>query len=295
MAIHKFIDYLLLEKKYAQHTVTAYQTDLNQFKTFCQENFNVNNIDNANYAVIRSWIVNLVEQGLTAKSVNRKISSLKAYYKFLLKTQTIKANPLAKHIPLKTTKNIQIPFSKEEVNTVLFKLPFTPDFEGVRDRLIIELFYSTGMRRSELIHLTINSIDLQSKTIKILGKRNKERVVPLLPSAIQLIEQYLPMRESVKKDEKNEWFFLTKTGNKMYPNLVYRIINHYFSKASSKAKKSPHIMRHTFATHLLNEGADLNSVKELLGHASLASTQVYTHNSIEELKKVYQKAHPRNK
>src|SRR5690606_12090080 len=207
----------------------------------------------------------------------------------------IKLNPLTKHKALKTSKKIQIPFSESEINTAIDDLYYEDGFEGVRDKLIIELFYSTGIRRIELVELKLASIDFQNNTLKVLGKRNKERLVPLLNSVVQSLHHYLKTRSELKTIVDTDMLFLTKNGVKVYETLVYRIINNYFSKASSKVKKSPHILRHSFATHLLNEGADLNAVKELLGHSSLAATQVYTHNSIAELKKVHINAHPRSK
>jgi integrase/recombinase XerC len=237
----------------------------------------------------------LVESGLSNRSVNRKISALNTYYKFLLKVGDIKLNPLSKHKALKTSKKIQVPFSEAEVEIVLDDLNFGDDFESVRNKLIIEIFYSTGIRRIELVELKLSSIDIHNKTLKVLGKRNKERIVPLLNSVVQTTSQYLKLRNELEIISDKERLFLTKKGVKIYETLVYRIINDYFSLASSKVKKSPHILRHSFATHLLNQGASLNAVKELLGHSSLAATQVYTHNSIAELKKVHVNAHPRSK
>lgn len=232
---------------------------------------------------------------MSNRSINRKVSALNTYFKFLLKTGDIKLNPLSKHRALKTSKKIQVPFSEAEIKTVLDDLNFADDFESVRDKFIIELFYSTGIRRIELVELKLTSIDLNTKTLKVLGKRNKERIVPLLKSVVETASKYLHLRNKLESISDAEYLFLTKKGVKIYETLVYRIINEYFSLASSKVKKSPHILRHSFATHLLNQGADLNAVKELLGHSSLAATQVYTHNSIAELKKVHIDAHPRSK
>lgn len=295
MAFKSFTDYLALEKNYSQHTITAYLNDLESFALFVEQEFQLNTINEVNYALIRQWIVTLVETGISNRTINRKISALNSYYKFLLKTKTIVANPLAKHKALKTSKKIQIPFSEIEINTALDELQYDDSFEGVRDRLIIELFYSTGMRRIELVQLKLSDIDGSQQTIKVLGKRNKERIVPLLHTVVQSINRYLEARSTLVKIHDKDHLLLTKKGEKIYETLVYRIINNYFSKASSKVKRSPHILRHSFATHLLNQGADLNAVKELLGHSSLAATQIYTHNSIAELKKVHQQAHPRNK
>ena len=295
MHIKNFIDYLQKEKNYSIHTINAYQNDLETFSTFCLNEYDESDLDRVSYQIIRSWIINLVDSKLSNRTINRKVASLKAYYKFLLKSKQIEVNPLSKHKALKTSKKIEVPFSNQEMNTVLNVVPFDDDFEGIRDKLIIELFYSTGIRRAELVNIKIKDIDFSNKTLKVLGKRSKERIIPLLPFVVVTIEEYLEYRNKVQTQSSEDYLFLVKKGNKVYETLVYRIINSYFSKASSKVKKSPHILRHTFATHLLNEGADLNSVKELLGHSSLASTQVYTHNSIAELKKVYNGAHPRNK
>jgi integrase/recombinase XerC len=290
-----FADYLQLEKKYSQHTVNAYCNDLLEFEKFISLNFQQENIEDVNYSQIRSWIVELVEGGISNSSVNRKIASLKSYYKFLLKAKQIPVSPLLKHKALKSPKKIQIPFSEKELDDVLNHVVYPDGFEGVRDKLIIDLFYTTGIRRAELVNLKIGNIDMSNRTLKVLGKRNKERIIPVLPIIEQQFEGYLRERANLEVIVDSEFFFLTLKGIKMNDSLVYRLINDYFSNVSEKVKKSPHILRHTFATHLLNNGADLNSVKELLGHSSLASTQVYTHNSLNELKKVYNGAHPRNK
>ena len=295
MHFKSFTDYLLLEKNYSVLTVNAYQNDLEDFLEFIIDEYETKSINKVNYSQIRSWIVLLVENGLANRSINRKVSALNTYYKFLLKTGDINGNPLSKHRALKTSKKIQIPFSEAEVKTVLDDLNFADDFESVRDKFIIELFYSTGIRRIELVELKLTSIDLNTKTLKVLGKRNKERIVPLLKSVMQTTVKYLKLRNELERISDADILFLTKKGVKIYETLVYRTINDYFSLASSKVKKSPHILRHSFATHLLNQGADLNAVKELLGHSSLAATQVYTHNSIAKLKKVHINAHPRSK
>lgn len=290
--INSFLDYLLLEKKYSNHTIIAYRNDLISFKNFCKEVYNQNDILEINYTQIRSWIVQLVDAKLSNQSINRKISSLKSFYKYLQKIKVLQKNPLASHKALKTPKKIQVPFSINEVNTALSDISDHNSFEATRDRLMVELLYSTGMRRAELIHLKINSLNFSENYIKVLGKRNKERLLPLISSVHKTLTLYSKLRENIETNVDN--LFITSKGNKIYETLVYRVINNYFSKVSSKLKKSPHILRHSFATHLLNEGADLNSVKELLGHSSLASTQVYTHNSLDQIKKVYNEAHPRN-
>ena len=289
-----FIDYLRLEKNYSPHTITAYKKDLESFLAFASDGYGYKSIKEVNYSIIRSWIISLVDGNVSNRTVNRKISSLKSYYKFLLKTSQIEVNPLAGHKALKTSKKIQIPFSELEIENVLESLESEDNFKGVRDKLIVELFYSTGIRRAELVGLKLLDVSAHQKTMKVLGKRNKERIIPLLPSVLETIKRYLVLRNEQLPSKDNDWFFLSNKGDKIYETLVYRIINTYFSEASEKVKKSPHILRHSFATHLLSEGADLNAVKELLGHSSLASTQVYTHNSIATLKEVYKDAHPRN-
>ncbi len=295
MFISEFIDYLLLEKKYSTHTTTAYKADLLSFLEFYQNEYNIPDISKVNYSQIRSWIVKLVDEGVSNRTINRKISSLKTYYKFLLKTGHIEKNPLAKHQALKVSRKLQIPFSSQEVESVISNLADERDFESVRDKLIVEMFYATGIRRIELVNLKLLDMDLNKGQIKVLGKRNKERYLPLLPSVCKTLRLYLELRSDLLINASNPYLLLTKKGVKIYETLVYRIINSYFSKASSKVKKSPHILRHSFATHLLNEGADLNAVKELLGHSSLAATQIYTHHSVAQLTKVYKQSHPRNK
>ena len=294
MPFSAFIEYLSLEKKYSPHTVTAYKKDLKSFLEFASAEFEYTEIATVHYSIIRSWIIALVNNGVSNRSVNRKISSLKTYYKFLLKTKQIEVSPLVKHRALKTAKKVQVPFSEKEVNDVLELLQEADGFEGVRNKLIVELFYSTGMRRAELVNIKLNAISVASKTVKVLGKRNKERIIPLLSTVLKTFEQYIEERSALEEIKDRDYLLLTTKGVKIYETLVYRVINSYFSKASEKVKKSPHILRHSFATHLLNEGADLNAVKELLGHSSLASTQVYTHSSIAKLKEVYQNSHPRN-
>ena len=290
-----FRDYLQLEKKYSPHTVSAYLNDIVFFEEFNKSHFEQDDIDKVSYSQIRSWIVSLVDDGVSNVSVNRKMASLKAFYRFLLKTKQIDVNPMLKHKALKTPKIIQIPFSEKELTDLMKSVESSVGFEDVRDKLIVDLFYTTGMRRAELIGLMIKNVDLSSGVIKVLGKRNKERMIPVLPVIVEQIGVYLRERAGVEELVDADCFFISKKGLKLSESFVYRLINSYFSKVSEKVKKSPHVLRHTFATHLLNNGADLNSVKELLGHSSLASTQVYTHNSLAELKKVYINAHPRNK
>lgn len=293
--LQQFKDYLLLEKKYALLTIKNYERDLIQFFNYLDIKATEFELQIIDYGSIRSWIVILIEEGISNRTVNRKIASLKAFFKFLVKVQIIESSPLLLHKMLKEPKKAQVPFSINEIENVLDQYYNHDDFESIRNYLIILLLYTSGIRRSELINLKEIDIDFENNTLKVLGKRNKERYVPLLNSVKEVLINYLELKSKRYPSYSNEYVFITKKGVKVYETLVYRVVNSYFSKASSKLKKSPHILRHSFATHLLNEGADLNSVKDLLGHSSLASTQVYTHNSIAELKKVYKGAHPRSK
>ena len=292
MAIKKFIDFLLLEKKYSQHTAIAYQKDIEMFQLFLSREFPESKLSDVNYSQIRNWIVELVNTNITNRTINRKVSSLNSYFKFLLKIKSVEFNPLRKHKALKVSKKLQIPFSEIEIASVLNSIE-TDSFEGLRDKFIVELFYSTGMRRVELVNLKLSDVNLSQGQVKVLGKQNKERYIPLLPNVLDTYQAYLIKRSNLKVIKDLTALFLTRKGVKVYEKLVYRVIINYFDTVSTKVKKSPHILRHSFATHLLSNGADLNSVKELLGHSSLAATQVYTHNSVSELKKVYEKSHPR--
>ncbi len=294
MSLKAFSEYLELEKTYSKHTVLAYIRDAETFQEFLNKHHNSEEITEVGYSEIRQWIVELVNSDISNRTINRKVSSLNTYFKFLLKTENIKINPLKQHKALKVGKKVQLPFSEQELKNVLENSIEVNDFESARNQLIIELFYATGIRRIELVNIELLDLDLSNKQLKVLGKRNKERYIPLIESSISSLKKYLEYRGELAVIEDKEMLFLTKKGLKIYEKLVYRIINKYFSEVSSKAKCSPHVLRHSFATHLLNQGADLNAIKELLGHTSLAATQVYTHNSIAELKKVYAKSHPRN-
>jgi len=290
--ITSFLEYLYLEKGYSKHTITAYKTDLTRFKYFCERTHGQDDLLVIRYAEVRSWVVSLVNANISNNSINRKVSSLKSFYKFLQKTALRADNPLSKHKALKVAKKVQVPFTAKEIDAVIQNIAKETDFDSLRNKLLIELLYSTGIRRAELINIKGIDINIADRTIRVLGKRNKERFVPILTSVLETLNQFLELK--IKSIFNSEFLLITSKGNKLYETLVYRIINSYFSQVSQKVKKSPHILRHSFATHLLNEGADLNSVKELLGHSSLASTQVYTHNSLDAIKKVYNQAHPRS-
>lgn len=293
MYITKFIDYLKYERGYSEHTLLAYKQDLVLFKFFLKETYSSDELSEVIYVQIRTWIVNLVNEGLTNKTINRKISALKSFYKFLEKVGDIDSNPLQGHHSLKTKRKTITPFSKKELEKLDQLFLDAASFEQIRNHLIIELLYATGMRRAELVGLKLQDISLDNKTIKVLGKRNKERYIPLLEITITLINTYICRREEIKSEYQE--LFLTTKGKPIYDSLVYKIVTNYFKQITTKEKRSPHVLRHAFATHLLDEGADLNAVKELLGHASLASTQIYTQSSLAHLKEVYKKAHPRNK
>lgn len=290
-----FRDYLQAERHYSPHTVLAYTTDVEVFSAFLLSKYGQVTLNDVVYPQVRSWVVSLVEEGLSPYSVNRKVASLKAFYKFLLRTRQIEVSPLQQHKSLKTPKQVQLPFSEKEMEEALRDFRYPDGFEGVRDKLIVELLYTTGIRRAELIHIRTANVDPEGQILKVLGKRNKERIIPLLPTVASSIRHYMEAKAALENVSDEGYLFVTKKGIKVSESLVYRLIKYYFSDVSGKVKQSPHILRHTFATHLLNNGADLNSVKELLGHSSLASTQVYTHNSLAELKKVYGDAHPRNR
>lgn len=286
-----FLDYLQLEKKYARHTLTSYASDLNQFQSFLLEKYDTGDFTEVNYPIIRQWIVSFVDKELTNKTINRKLSTLKTFFKFLLKVKAIEVNPMLQHKTLKLPKREQEAFSLLELEKLSAYFEDS-SFEGLRDHLMIEMLYSTGMRRQELIDLTLSSIDLEQNQLKVFGKRNKERLLPLLNSTLILIRDYLEERKGLALD--TDKLFVTKSGKAIYPNLVYRTVNSYFKKVSTKQKLSPHLLRHAFASHLLDKGAEITAIKELLGHSSLASTEVYTHSNFKELSKVHAAAHPRS-
>jgi len=292
--IDNYIDYLEFEKRYSQHTISAYKKDIVQFFTFVEDQYEVSNEAEVDEQMIRSWLAQLMDEGLSAKSVNRKISSIKTYFKYLIRNQKLSKNPSIQILGPKQNKRLPV-FVEEAKMDHLFQLEIDQeDFEMVRNQLIMELFYTTGIRRAELIGLKMNDILESQNLIKVLGKRNKERLLPISEEVKNHIHYYLNLRNTlIENAEKIEFLFITKKAKKLYPKLVYRLVNSYLSQVSTQDKKSPHVLRHTFATHMLNNGADLNAVKELLGHSSLAATQIYTHNTIEKLKEVYKQAHPK--
>lgn len=288
----KFIDYLLKEKNYSLCTVTAYKKDIENFLVFCNQNFSNISVEKISYDMVRLWLANLSDKNYTNKTINRKVSSLKSFFRFLYQAKQIPEYIFTVHKSLKNEKRVQLPFSEQEM--FVFKNDdFSDDFDGIRNRLILELFYFLGLRRAELIALKVVHLDLSSKTLLVHGKRNKQRLMPLAEPLVALLKKYIILRS--EKDFLSSEELLLKNGKKLNESFVYRLINAYFRGITSKQKTSPHVLRHTFATHLLSNGADLNAIKELMGHSSLSSTQIYTGANLEKLKKVYIKAHPRDK
>ena len=289
--VETFLKYLSFEKRYSKHTVEAYRKDLTQFSDFLVNDFEMDNLEEVRHTQIRGWVVSLMDNGLSPKSVNRKIATLKSFYKFLLGREYIELNPATQIKPLKTEKDLPSFVKEYEMTSLLDGVEFPSDFEGQRDKLILELLYSTGIRLAELQGLEEGDVNFYEKTIRVLGKRNKERIIPIGNSLIHLIENYRNLKKEIGM--KGEKLLLTDSGDSLYPMFIYRKVKKYLKEVTTLSKKSPHVMRHTFATHLLNKGADLNAVKDLLGHTSLAATQVYTHNSIEKLKAAFDQAHPK--
>lgn len=288
-----FIDYLERERNFSAHTIKAYERDLSQFQNYLNDSHDGVICAEVNYSLIRSWIVHLVDSGLANKTINRKVSSLKTYYKFLIKIKAIETSPLQTHVSLKEKHKRQLAFSEkeiEEVNDLLRQ----ECFNNYRERAIITLMYATGIRRAELIDLEEHQINWKARQIKVFGKRSKERILPVGDETIEALKQWKAERADMLGEKPAVKFFITDKGASLYPKWLYRLVKSYFSRVSSKTKCSPHIIRHSFATHLLNHGADLNSVKELLGHKSLNSTQIYARFNLNKLKKVYDTAHPRN-
>ena len=286
-----FIQYLEFEKRYSPHTITAYQHDLEQFYAYLMNTYEIDKTKEIKHIHIRSWMVSLMEQSVTPRSVNRKISTLKSYYKFLLRQDVITENPMLKILLPKMPKRLPVFLPEDKMNQLL-DIDFGEGFIGKRDKLILELLYGTGIRLSELVNLKKKDVNTYDSTIKVLEKRNKERIIPVHNSLVNLIVEY---KEEIEKMSLNteDHFFVTEKGDKVYPKLVYRIVNGYLGNVTTIDKKSPHVLRHTFATHMLNNGAELNAIKEILGHSSLSATQVYTHNTIEKLKHIYKQAHPK--
>ncbi len=291
MFLEQFLKYLQYEKRYSSHTLTAYKTDILSFSQFIQS-ASVE-IQFANHQIIRLWLVSLMEENLNSRSVNRKISTLRSFYKFLLREKIVEENPVLKIQTPKTSKKLPVFISDNKLNSLLDSQIFENNFFGLRDKLVLELLFGTGIRLSELLGLKSTDIYLAEKTLKVLGKRNKERIVPINHSLADLLNNYFTEKNIQSFSNNSDTLIVTNIGLPAYPKLIYRIVQKYLSMISTQEKKSPHVLRHSFATSLLNNGADINAIKDLLGHANLAATQVYTHNSIERLKSIYKQAHPK--
>ena len=293
--MHKdeFIAYLSFEKRSSKNTVKSYEDDLTQFFLFLKEQYAIEEIASVDHLIIRSWIIHLSENGISNRSINRKISALKSFYKFLLKEGEIEKSPMNRVISPKISKRLPEFVEKENMDELFSNDLFPDTYEGFRDKVILELFYFTGMRLSELVNIKISDIDFARSSLKVLGKRNKTRIIPLTNRICKLFQDYISERINIVAGNEIDELFLTTKGQKIYQKLVYRIVNSYLRQITTTEKKSPHVLRHTFATHMLNNGADLNAIKELLGHANLSATQIYTHNTIEKLTKVYKQAHPK--
>ncbi|MFM2285656.1 MAG: hypothetical protein RLZZ543_1153 [Bacteroidota bacterium] len=290
-AIALFIEHLRYEKRYSKHSLIAYEGDLRQWATFLKEQYEVVQLSEVNSSMIRSWLVARMEEGIEARSINRKITALKSFYKYALRSNWVTVNPMGKISSPKVAKRLPVYVEAEKLDLLLDHAIFEDSFNGRRDHLILELFYGTGMRLSELLGLAVEDVNLRSLQVKVTGKRNKQRIIPIFPSLATQIEKYLIERNAIQTTHSA--LLIMEDGKQLYPVLVYRVVNKHLSLVSTQQKRSPHVLRHSFATEMLNKGADLNAIKEILGHANLSATQVYTHNTIEKLKSAYKQAHPR--
>jgi len=288
-----FLTYIKVEKGYSAHTVRSYGDDVLQFFLFCGIDPEKGNIDSITHRHVRQWLSSIISSGFTPRSANRKLSSLRSFFRFLMRQGVAKSNPVARILPPKSTKHLPSFVGEKEMKSLLEIERYSDDFTGIRNHLIILLFYSTGIRLSELIGLTTDRVDFASSSLKVRGKGNKERIIPMHPELEKVIREYLIIRDEVLLNKIDKTLFLTEKGKSTYPKLIYRIVKQNLGQVTTLEKKSPHVLRHTFATHLLNHGAELNALKDLLGHANLSATQIYTHSSFEKLKKVYKQAHPR--
>jgi len=293
MTISNFLQYISLEKRYSKHTLTAYNNDLQTFAYFLSDEFEQDDLISVSPEMVRSWVVKLMDDGLSTRSVNRKISTLNSFYRHLIIKGVIENNPAKNISTLKNAERIAVFMQQEQINTYLNREIDENNFSSVRNKLVIDLLYSTGMRRAELISLKTDFVDFANKVLKVRGKRNKDRLIPLSQKMIEQIQAYLNLKKETFQDAA-QFLIVTNTGKKAYPKFIYLIVNNELSGITS-TRKSPHVLRHSFATHLLNNGAGLNSIKELMGHANLSATQIYTHTTIEQLKSIYTQAHPRAK
>jgi integrase/recombinase XerC len=294
-SIEDFLHHIRYEKRLSHHTLTAYGNDLEQFSQFLTETFNLADTPKAEFRQVRGWVVKLVEDGLDRSSVNRKIATLRSFFGYLMRQKIIQIDPMLKIQALKMSRKLPVFVEEKPMETLLDEVEFSEDFAGQRDKLVLELLYGTGIRLSELIGLKTADVNRYERTITVLGKRNKHRIIPLPPTLTDLVETYLKLKEITFAGQADPiHLIVSDQGVQAYPVLIQRIVKRYLELVTTLEKKSPHVLRHTFATHLLNRGADLNAIKDLLGHSSLAATQIYTHTSLEQLKKTYEQAHPKS-
>lgn len=292
MPLTPFLDYLALEKKFSPHTLKAYKKDLESFLSYCMQEYKIKDLTDINYPMVRRWIVILSDKGLETKTINRKCSSLKTYFKFLQKIEVLSESPMQGHKQLKSTPKLVVPLTEDELQNLMSTYDDT-NYEGSRDALILELLYNTGIRRAELISIAIDDLDFANALLKVIGKRNKARLIPLLPNVVNRIQSYLNFRSQQIGANRSQYLFINARGQAMNPSKIYSCVTKFLSMVSTKKKLSPHVLRHSFATHLLNRGADINTIKELLGHSSLSSTQLYTKVQLPKIKTEYKSAHPR--
>ncbi len=292
-ALQHFAEYLKFQKRYSQHTIISYQTDLVAFFDFIELTFGNTALPDIKATFIRTWLAKLKEEGMEAKSINRKISTLKSFFKYQLKEESITVSPMGTIVSLKLNKRLPQFVEKEDINTLFSYVEFPDDWQGKTDRILLQLLYNTGIRQAELVSLKESQVDAYKNSIKVLGKGNKERIIPVSNELMGFLKDYVAEKRKTFEKYDADILLINEKGKKLYPKYVYNAVKKYLSKITTINKKSPHVLRHTFATHLMNNGADLNAVKELLGHSSLAATQIYTHNSIEKLKDIHKKAHPK--
>jgi len=293
--LKSFINYLKYEKRYSPHTVISYQNDITSFYNYILDTYSVEDVKKVTHFMIRSWLVKMMQDGMSSKTVNRKFSALRSYFIFLKRNGIINGNPAKKVIPPKISKRLPVTVQKNDMDKLLDEIVFEENFQGYRNKIIISLLYNTGMRRAELINLKDGSFDFINNSVKVLGKGNKERIIPLTNDVIKLLKEYLEMRDKHFECTQFDYTIVTDKGKKLYPRFVYDVVKSNLSKVSPVQRRSPHILRHSIATHLADEEVDLNAIKAMLGHASLSATQIYTHNSVEKLRKAYIKAHPKAK
>lgn len=292
-AIRDFLDYLRFQKRYSRHTIISYKNDLGSFSLFLQQQFGNTSLPGIETSFIRSWLAGLKEQGMESKSINRKISALKSFFRHQLRCKKIVKSPMTAIISPKISQRLPQFVDKDDIATLFQHVEFPDDWDGKTHRLLLELFYNTGIRQAELVGLKESHISKANSSIKVLGKGNKERIIPVSHQLMVKIQDYVLAKKNNFESPGHDYLLINSRGKKLNPKYVYNTVNKYLAMVTTIDKKSPHVLRHTFATHLMNSGADLNAVKELLGHSSLAATQVYTHNTIEKLKDIHKKAHPK--